>query len=212
MQSKTVAAFEGDDRVTAVVSAVNVETAELETFDSYCDDLTPDHILASGSLPPGFPWTAVGGKYYWDGGIISNSPLELVLERCGPAGKRIFVVDLFPGRKKLPANLLEVMARRDEILYAERVHNGFKTRELVADFRKLVDEVMGFLDVTAADQARHRPRYIELMGNAAPPTIVRIVREGEPGEPSSRDYYFSAPAIRRNREEGYKLARRALEL
>src|SRR5581483_11026158 len=71
--------------VRLLISAVDVETAELRVFDSYSDDITPDHILASGSLPPAFPWTTIAGRHYWDGGIFSNSPLEQVVERCGVA-------------------------------------------------------------------------------------------------------------------------------
>ena len=78
-----------------------------------------DHILASGSLPPSFPWTVIGSKAYWDGGIVSNSPLDLLIHRCGPDGKRVFVVDLFGGNKPLPSNMTEVMTRRDEIVYTE---------------------------------------------------------------------------------------------
>jgi predicted acylesterase/phospholipase RssA len=196
--------------VRLLVSAVNVETAELETFDSYVDILTPDHILASGSLPPGFPWTTIGGKHYWDGGIISNSPLDLVIDRCGPWEKRVFIVDLFAGRTKMPANLVQVIARRDEILFAERVRNDVKGRELIGDFRDLVDEIMGWLDEDSVRKMKERPRYIQLMGNAAATTITRIVREGEPSEPSSRDYDFSLRAVERNKKEGYRLAREAL--
>ena len=105
--------------VRLLVSTVNVETAELEVFDSYADGITADHILASGSLPPAFPWTTVQGKRYWDAGIISNSPLELVNERCGEISKRVFIVDLFPSQQPLPENLAEVLMRRDEIVYAE---------------------------------------------------------------------------------------------
>ena len=60
--------------VRLLVSTVNVETAQLEVFDSRADDITVDHILASGSLPAAFPWTTIRGKHYWDAGIVSNSP------------------------------------------------------------------------------------------------------------------------------------------
>jgi predicted acylesterase/phospholipase RssA len=79
--------------VRLLVSAVDVETAQLEVFDSYVGDFTVDHLLASGSLPPGLPWTTIGGRHYWDGGIVSNSPLDHVVERCGAAGKRVIVVE-----------------------------------------------------------------------------------------------------------------------
>ena len=197
--------------VRLLVSAVDVETAELVTFDSYCDDFTPDHILASGSLPPGFPATTVGGRHYWDGGIISNSPLDLVVERSGPSGKRVFVVDLFAGRKPMPKNLMEVLARRDEIVFAERIRNDLATQELIDDFRALVEELLGEITDEAASRMRSRPRYIELMGTVATTTITRIVREGAEGEPSSRDYDFSRSAVSRNREQGYRLTLAALE-
>ncbi len=122
--------------VRLLVSAVNVKTAELKVFDSYVDDLTPDHLLASGSLPPGFPWTFIDGQPYWDGGIISNSPLDLMTDRCGPAGIRVFIVDLFLGQRALPSNMMEVLARRDEIVYSERIRAisiSVKRSTLIAD-------------------------------------------------------------------------------
>jgi predicted acylesterase/phospholipase RssA len=75
--------------VRLLVGAVDVAAGRLEVFDSYVDDLTPDHVLASGSLPPGFPWSVVDGKAYWDGGIVSNSPLDLVTDRIGRDGKQV---------------------------------------------------------------------------------------------------------------------------
>lgn len=71
--------------------AVNVETSEFETFDSYTDEITPDHILASGSLPPGFPWTTINEKHYWDGGIISNTPIDSTLDICGQSNKKFIL-------------------------------------------------------------------------------------------------------------------------
>jgi hypothetical protein len=161
--------------VRRLITAVNVETAQVEIFDSYLSDLTPDHILASGSLPPGFPWTTINGNHYWDGGIVSNSPLEQVLERCGSAGKRVFIVDLFPSKKRLPINLLDVMVRRDEIVYSERVRNDLRTRALVRDFRKLVEEILSDMTADKLIQIKNKPRYIQLMGDVAPTAITRII-------------------------------------
>lgn len=196
--------------IRLIVSAANVETAQLEIFDSYVDDLTPDHILASGSLPPGFPWTTIDGNHYWDGGIVSNSPLEDVIERCGAAGKRVFIVDLFPKKKGLPTNIVEVMFRRDEIVYSERVRNDVRTRNLRHDFRRLVEEILVDLPPDKLIQITQRPRYIQLMGEIAPTTITRITREMEEGEPLSKDYDFSTLSIERNKENGYRAAQKAL--
>ena len=196
--------------VRLLVGAVNVTSGELEVFDSYVDDLTPDHILASGSLPPGFPWTVIGGKAYWDGGLLSNSPLDLVVDRCGSEGKRVFVVDLYAGQRPLPRNMVEVMARRDEIAFSERVRNDRRLRETAGAHRRLVEGILELLDPATRAKVRQRPLYIELMGRGAPMSITRFVRSGRPSEPSSRDYDFSAEAIRANQEEGYALVKKTL--
>jgi NTE family protein len=196
--------------VRLLVSAVNVETGALEVFDSYVDDLTPDHILASGSLPPGLPWTTIGGKHYWDGGILSNSPLEQVVERSGAAGKRFYVVDLFPSKKPLPTNLVEVMGRRDEIVYAERIRRDSTEQALLSDFRKLVEGILTRVDAVNAAQIRQWPPYVQLMGGDARMDITRIVRQGVEGEPASKDYDFSRASIAMHIEAGYATARLAL--
>jgi NTE family protein len=196
--------------VRLLVSTVNVETAELEVFDSYADDFTVDHILASGSLPAAFPWTNIRGKHYWDAGIISNSPLELVVERCGETGKRVFIVDLFARQQRLPVNLAEVLMRRDEIVYAERVRNDVRVRERIRDFRNLVQEIMDDLEPEACEYLRQSPRFIQLMAEAAPTTITRIVNELAPGELPFMDVDFSAPSIERHKQAGYQMTKRAL--
>lgn len=193
--------------VRLLISAVNVATAELEVFDSYVDDLTPDHIVASGSLPPGFPWTVIDGKAYWDGGIISNSPLDLVVDRCGPDGKRVFIVDLYSGQRALPSNMIEVLARRDEIVYSERVRSDLHYRETVDSYRRLIDHVLSYVDPASAARVKHLPDYIQLMGDGAPTRITRFVRTGQSDEHSSGDYDFSDVAIEASRSEGYAVAK-----
>jgi predicted acylesterase/phospholipase RssA len=196
--------------VRLLIGAVNVTSGKMEVFDSYVDDLTPDHVIASGSLPPGFPWTEIDGKPYWDGGIVSNSPLDFVVERCGPGGKRVFIADLFAGERPLPTTLVEVMARRDEIVYSERVRSDLRLRELVGAYRELVAGILDLVDPAAREKVRQRPLYIELMGDGATTSIVRFVREGRPGEPSSRDYDFSDISIRFNQEQGYAVVKETL--
>lgn len=197
--------------VRLLVSAVNVETAELEVFDSYVDDFTPEHIMASGSLPPGFPWTVIDGKAFWDGGIVSNSPLDLVRERCGPGRKRVFVVDLFLRERALPTTILEVMARRDEIVYAERIRTNLRQEETVGAYHALVDAVMARLNLEDAQRMKEWPEYIQLMGSGGAPEVIRIVRPAHENEPASRDYDFSDVAIQGYQREGYIAAMRALD-
>ncbi len=199
-----------DSPVRLLVSAVNVETGQLEIFNSYDDDLTADHIIASGSLPPGFGWTTIDGRHYWDGGILSNSPLDQVVEKCGTAGKKIFIVDLYSQMRSLPRNLMEVQARRDEIVFAERIRNDIAGRELIGDYRKLVEDMLANMSEPARQQILARPLYIQLMGEVAPIELTRFVRAGVVGEPASRDYDFSRQAIERNIREGCEQATRQL--
>lgn len=198
--------------VRLIVSAVDVETSELVVFDSYVDALSADHVLASGSLPPAFPWTTIEGRHFWDGGIVSNSPLEQVIERCGAAGKRVYIVDLYPGKARaLPGNLAEVMARREEILFAERIRNDLRTETLVHDFQQLVRELLAELAPEEAHRIRHQPNFIQLMGQQAPLQITRIVRESLPGEPAASGYDFSDKTLAGLIEAGYRMALRALD-
>jgi NADPH-dependent 2,4-dienoyl-CoA reductase/sulfur reductase-like enzyme/predicted acylesterase/phospholipase RssA len=197
--------------IRLLVSAVNVETAELETFDSYSQEITPDHILASGSLPPGFPWTTIDGKHYWDGGIVSNTPLDQVIDRLGCAGKKVYIVNLYPNKKPLPQDLMEVMARRDEIFYAEKIKRDIHLLQFLDRYRQLVEEIMGRLEPRLIDQIKHNPLYLQTLGEAPPLSIKRIVHEGEEGEPPSKDYDFSRASIETHQREGYRIAARKLD-
>ena len=197
--------------IRLMVSAVDVETSELVIFDSYMDHMRPEHIMASGSLPPAFPWTTINGRHYWDGGIVSNSPLEQVIDRCGSAGKQVFIVDLFPrNRANLPENILDVMSRRDEILYSERIRSDLKIQNLMQHFRQLVNQVIGELPAEKIRQIQHLPNYIQLMAEESPMKIVRITREDPDGEPAFKDYDFSDKSIEQLQQAGYAITKKSL--
>jgi NADPH-dependent 2,4-dienoyl-CoA reductase/sulfur reductase-like enzyme len=196
--------------IRLLISAVDVASGDLRIFDSYVDDLTPQHLLASGSLPPGFPWTFIDNHAYWDGGIVSNSPLDLVVERCGSIGRRVFIVDLFSGARPLPTNLLEVLLRRDEIVYTDRVRNDLRIQEYANDVRALVTELTHRLSEDEARKLRHHPQYIRLMGNRAPTQITCIALTEGAGEGPAKDYDFSESSIRRLQQRGFEAALAAL--
>jgi NTE family protein len=142
--------------------------------------------------------------------MLSNSPLDFVIDRCGAEGKKVFVVDLFSQSRPLPSNMVEVMARRDEIVYAERMRGNQRRREQAIAYRRLVESILAQTDPVTQAKIRQRPLYIELMGDGADMHITRFVRQGQDGEPSSRDYDFSVAAIRSNLAAGYALARQTL--
>ena len=196
-----------------LLGAVDVASGERRIFDSYVDRLTPEHLLASGSLPPAMPWTKVAGRAYWDGGIVSNSPLDLVIERCGQVAGRVFVVDLFSGERQLPSNLFEVMLRRDEIVYADRVRNDLRFEENANDFRDLVERITGQLDAATAARVRQSPEFIRLMGSRAPVQIHRIALDGTGmgWATFARDFDFSAESIAALQKLGRAAALKVVE-
>jgi NADPH-dependent 2,4-dienoyl-CoA reductase/sulfur reductase-like enzyme/predicted acylesterase/phospholipase RssA len=200
-----------DSPVRLVLTAVDVETGQLTIFDSYVDEITPEHVLASGSLPPGFSWTTIDGRHYWDGGLVSNSPLDQVVEVGGLTWKNVFIVNLWPDKRALPRSIPEVLARRDEIVFAEKIRRNISVWEYIDNYRKLIEDVMASLDPKTAEQISKRPRYIETVGEACPMSVTRITREPVEGESASRDYEFSRRSIEHHIAQGYALTMKTLK-
>ncbi len=178
--------------VRLMVTAVDVQSSEVVLFDSYLDDLTVDHIIASGSLPPAFPWVTIDGRHYWDAGIISNSPLKQVLERVGSTGKHIYHIDLFPeNRDKLPESLMEVSARREEIIFSDRLRHDDYQQDLIANYHQLVTDLMAQLPQESAQRLAREPLYMQLMGQSVPNKSFRMTRQSDPDHPTPKAYDFS---------------------
>jgi NTE family protein len=103
------------------LGATDIETGELVFFDNTDERIGPEHVMASGSLPPGFPPTMVGDRLYWDGGCVSNTPLETVLKHQPPGHTVVFMIDLWSGAGKAPTTMNDVLWREKQIQYASRV-------------------------------------------------------------------------------------------
>jgi NTE family protein len=104
-----------NDGTRLSVGAVNVRSGNFVYFDTTTHRITPAHIIASGSLPPGFPATEIDGEYYWDGGIVSNTPLHWVLDSRPRRDTLAFQIDLWNARGELPHNLADADVRAKEI-------------------------------------------------------------------------------------------------
>jgi NTE family protein len=104
-----------------------------------------------------------------------------------------------------------VLARRDEILFAEKIRRNIRTWEYIDDYRQLVEEIMTSLEPKLAEQIKRRPRYIDTVGEASPLSITRITREPMEGESISRDYEFSRKTIDQYIAQGYAVAAKTLE-
>jgi predicted acylesterase/phospholipase RssA len=85
--------------------------------------------------------TTIEGKHYWDGGLVSNSPLDQVIEVTGLTDKTVYIVNLWLDQRTLPQSIPEVLARRDEIFFAEKIRRNIRTRAYIDDYRQLVEEI-----------------------------------------------------------------------
>src|SRR5205807_6404099 len=102
------------------VGAVDIHTGNSVYFDNQRQRIKADHIMASGALPPGFPPVVIDGSHYWDGSLVSNSPLWYVLDESPHINAMIIQVDLFNARGELPANLDQVLERAKDIQYSSK--------------------------------------------------------------------------------------------
>jgi predicted acylesterase/phospholipase RssA len=200
-----------DSNLRLVVTATNVATGEIVEFSNADPDnpLTIDHILASGSLPPGFPMTGIRGDLYWDGGLFDNTPLSPLLKLIAPedaARTRLFVVNLFPKNAPVPQNLAGVADRMIELIFANKLERDAHIAETINRFVHLVEEMVGRHPEDAT--LLTRPEFLALRKYKALEGIVQITNTRE--EPANAASDFSRKTIEARIASGYADAGRAL--
>lgn len=194
-----------------LVSATDVEAGQIEYFYSRERQLTLDHIVASGSLPPSFPMTAIDGKSYWDGGLFDNTPLGAVLDRLDTAAgvdRTIYVVNLFPNEAPIPTSMLEVTTRTQNLQFANKTAEDVKFLiriDEVADLMHALESLPGGnpLANDSAFQTVANRHYVRV------PRIVSITRPEQIGGIGASD--FSPETIEKRAAEGYAQTEAALK-
>lgn len=185
------------------VGAVDVESGNFNYFDTRDPEqptrIDARHILASGALPPGFPPIEIDGKYYWDGGIVSNTPLAHVLENQ-TTDMLVFQVDLFPARGKLPQDFDDVLSRMKDIRYSSRTRAVTDIYMTLRREHETIRSVLNKLppEVCAdEDVAKLRSMVDENAVN-----IVHLICQVEEWESGARDFEFSRPTMERHWAQG----------
>jgi NTE family protein len=176
------------------VGAVGVTSGNFKYFDNFefrklGKNIGPEHIMASGALPPGFPSIVIDGEHYWDGGIASNTPLDYVLDEETNNDLLIFQIDLFSARGPLPTTLLEAAEREKDIRYSSRTRMNTDKNKQVHNARMAVRDLIGKLP----DYLKNDPS-VELLRKAAKEntvTVVHLIYRSKNYESSSKDYDFS---------------------
>ena len=183
------------------VGAVNVATGNSLYFDNGSQAIGVEHVLASGALPPGLPPVEIDGALYWDGGIVSNTPLQYVLDDKPRANTLVMQVDLFSACGMVPFDLAGVMKRQKEIAYSSRTRYNTDSLLGAQRMRQAIDRLVAKLPRELQDD----PDVRELRNCADPATIdiVHLIYRGSPDELDSTDYEFSRAAIEQRWQTGY---------
>ena len=171
------------------VGTVNVRTGNFVYFDNKKDTIKPEHIMASGALPPGFPAIEIDGEFYWDGGLVSNTPLYWVVEYGPFRDSLVFQVDLWNARGKIPDNMAEVTSRQKEIQYSSRTRETTERFAKVKNLRHMIGRALAKLP----PELQQQPDIVELRAATDPSVynIVHLIYRTKPSEGDARDYEFS---------------------
>jgi len=176
------------------IGAVGVTSGNFKYFDNFefkklGKKIGPEHVMASGALPPGFPSVEIEGEHYWDGGIASNTPLDFVLDEGINRDLLIFQVDLFSARGLLPESLLEAAEREKDIRFSSRTRMNTDKNRQIHNARMAVRDLIGKLP----DYLKNDPS-VELLRKASKEntvTVVHLIYRSKNYESSSKDYDFS---------------------
>jgi len=183
------------------VGAVAVRTGNFFYFDNFGQKIGPEHIMASGALPPALPMVQVGGEQYWDGGLVSNTPLQHLLEHDDGKNALVFQVDLFSARGPLPTDMEAVLSRQKDIQYSSRtryntdVYRGLMAWKVRA--RDLLAKVPE--DRLTAEDKRLKAELAALPAI----NILHLIYHERPYEGQAKDYEFSAASMREHWASGY---------
>ena len=180
-------------RVRLSLGAVDVRTGESVYFDNHQMTLRPEHVLASGALPPGFPPVTIDGEVYLDGGIASNSPLAYVLDQDFRMDALVFQVDVFSGAGPVPQNLDQVQERAKDIQYASRRRLNVRHIQQLEDMRDALHRLLQKLP----ERLRQDPDVVKLEQAATRGelTLVHLINRRVSYSPEFKDGDFSRATV-----------------
>ena len=197
----------GTTRLT--VGAANVRTSEMRYFDSRDMRLDLRHIMASGALPPAFPAVRIEDELYWDGGILSNTPVEAVFDDQPRQNSVVFAVHIWNPHGPEPQTMWEVMNRQKDIQYSSRAVSHITRQKQMHRLRHVIAELARRLP--DGERTRKDMRELAAYGCLTRMHVVRLLAQPLDGEDHTKDIDFTASGIKTRWEAGYRDASSVLE-
>jgi len=194
-------------KVRLSLGAVNVRQGQSVYFDNSQTLIGADHVLASGSLPPGFPPVTIDGEQYWDGGIVSNSPLTYVADEKPRTRVLIIEVDVFNARGELPRNLDQVMERAKDIQYASKMRLNMDHFRELAQLRAALGRLLGKLPAGLKDDPD--VQRLAPLCDEREYTIARLINRRTSSSGNTKDYEFSRASVNEAWAAGLEDVRRS---
>ena len=197
-----------EKKIRLSIGAVNVKTGHPILFDNTRQIIGPEHVMASAALPPGFPAVKIDDEYYWDGGVISNTPFGVVLEERIPQKLLCFIVNLYTYSQQIPTSIMDILKAKKELAYSSR-HEEVLHAFCELHFLQHAVEMLA----KKAEQNDDLERVLRVIKNVGHPTALSIVQFHYKDRPSnlwSKDYNFSYQAIDEHWQAGCENVKEAL--
>jgi len=191
------------------VGAAHVRSSMMRYFDSRDGEIGVEHIVASGALPPAFPAVRIDGELYWDGGILSNTPTEVIFDDNPRRNSLIFAVHLWNPQGEEPGSIWDVLRRQKDIQYSSRIASHITRQQQVHRLRHVVSQLVKQIpeDARKSEAVRDLAGY----GCATQMHVVRLLAPSLEAENHTKDVDFSPAGIRMRWDAGYEATTHALK-
>ncbi len=191
------------------VGAANVCTSQMHYFDSRAQEFRVEHVMASGALPPAFPAVRVEGELYWDGGILSNTPLEAIFDDNPRRNALIFSVHVWNPDGAEPVTLNQVLNRQKDVQFASRSRSQVARQEQIHKLRHIIANLSQRLP--ESERASNEVAELASYGCLTQMHVMALVAPTLPNEDHTKDIDFSHGGIRARWEAGYTQTKTAIE-
>jgi NTE family protein len=191
------------------VGAVNVQTGNFIYFDNANEEIGPEHVMASGALPPTLPMVKIGTDFYWDGGIVSNTPLQHLLDQEDSVNTLVFQVDLFSASGHLPRDMEDVLGRHKDIMYSSRTRYNTDMYRHIMEWKRRAYQALAKVpeDLLTEEERALRNRLADLPEI----NIMHLIYQQKAYEGHSKDYDFSGTSMREHWQSGYEDTKNTLK-